>query len=162
VARLLGLPLDAILPYRLLLVGAGAQALGLLGLIVLYYFDLRGEALVAAAGLLLAIAACTTLAVLAGLLPSAGTVVGCCVGAALIWRGVFAGVRAVLTHTLLGQPYVVDDDSENVSRATNAKARRRSRRTSPVAGSRRPHVAPTRLVSRQGVTPPGPSRPAPG
>src|SRR5205814_2646462 len=43
-AHWLRLPPDAILPYRILLVGAGAQAVGLLGLILLYYFDLRREA----------------------------------------------------------------------------------------------------------------------
>jgi len=104
-ARWLGLPHDAILPYRLLLVGAGAQALGLLGLILLYYFDLRREALLSAAGLLLAIALFTAAASWSGLPPSVGTTLGCSLGAILTWDRVFRGVSAVLQHTLLGQPY---------------------------------------------------------
>jgi len=113
-ARWLGLPHEAILPYRLLLIAAGAQALGLLGLILLYYFDLRGEALTAATGLLVGITAFTTAASLFGFLPSVGTLVGCALGATLIWYRVFAGVSTVLQHTLLGQPYVVKARAEPV------------------------------------------------
>lgn len=108
VARALGLPPDAIRPYRLLLMGAGAQALGLLGLILLYYFDLRVQALVAAAGLFIAITIFTTAASLAGLPPSVGTLAGGLVGTVLIWHRVFAGITTVLRDTLLGQPYVVE------------------------------------------------------
>jgi len=104
-ARWLGLPGDAVGPYRLLLVGAGAQALSLLGLILLYYFDLRSEALLAAAGLLLAITACTIATTGSGLLPSIGTAVGCLVGAVLTWQRVFSGINGVLRHTMLGQPF---------------------------------------------------------
>jgi uncharacterized membrane protein len=107
-ARWLGLPPDAILPYRLLLVGAGAQALGLLGLILLYYFDLRREAFLSAAGLLLGITAFTAAASASGLPPSVGTALGCSLGAVLTWRRVFRGVGTVLQHTLLGQPYGVE------------------------------------------------------
>lgn len=120
-ARWLDLPPDAILPYRFLLVGAGAQALGLLGLILLYYFDLRREAFAAAVGLLAAVAASTSAAIGLGLQPSAGTAVGCSIGAALIWRRVFRGVSAVVQHTLLGQPYVVNRGSTARSRALEEK-----------------------------------------
>lgn len=108
-ARELGMPTDAIPPFRLLLVAAGAQALGLLGLILLYYFDLRREACAAAVGLLIAIGAFTLLASASGLPPSVGTALGCSLGAVLIWRGVFRGIGAVLQSTLLAQPYVVED-----------------------------------------------------
>jgi len=104
-ARWLGLPPEAILPYRLLLVGAGAQALGLLGLILLYYFDLRREACLAAVGLLLGVTAFTLAASESGLLPSVGTALGCSLGAILTWHRVFRGVDAVLQRTLLGQPF---------------------------------------------------------
>jgi hypothetical protein len=106
-ARWLGLPPEAILPYRLLLVGAGAQAVGLLGLILLYYFDLRRDACLAAVGLLLGVTAFTVAAAGSGLPPSVGTALGCSLGAVLTWRRVFRGVSAVLQHTLLGQPYGV-------------------------------------------------------
>ena len=104
----MGLPHDAILPYRLLLVGAGAQALGLLGLILLYYFDLRREAFLSAAGLLLGITVFTAAASGSGLPPSVGTALGCALGAVLTWRRVFRGVSAVLQHTLLGQPFAAE------------------------------------------------------
>ena len=104
-ARWMGTRPEAVVPFRWLLVGAGAQSLGLLGLILLYYFDLRREACFAASGLLLAIASCTLLASGSNLPPSLGTALGCLLGAALVWQLVFRGVSAVLEHTLLGQPY---------------------------------------------------------
>ena len=103
-ARDMGLDPEAIAPYRLLLVAAGAQALNLLGLIVLYYFDLRREACLASLGLLLSVTASTTAASACGLLPSVGTAVGCALGTVLIWRRVFRGIQGALEHTLLGQP----------------------------------------------------------
>ena len=105
--RWLGLPPEAILPYRLLLIGAGAQAVGLLGLILLYYFDLRREACLAATGILFAVAAFTVAASASGLPPSVGTMLSCSLGAVLTWHRVFRGVGAVLENTLLGQPYGV-------------------------------------------------------
>lgn len=104
-ARWAGLAPDAVLPYRLLLFAAGAQAIGLLGLIILYYFDLRREAFLAALGLLLSVTACTFAALRVGLPPSVGTALGCTLGAVAAWRGVFRGVSGVLQHTLLAQPY---------------------------------------------------------
>jgi uncharacterized membrane protein len=101
----LGLPPDVILPYRILLVAAGAQAVALLGLILLYYFDLRREACIAAVGLLLAVTFCTMAASGSGLPPSAGAALGCLFGATLIWRSAFRGVRSVLGDTLLVQPF---------------------------------------------------------
>ena len=107
-ARRLGLAPEAILPYRFLLLGAGAQALSLLGLILLYYFDLRREACLAAAGIFLGITAFTVAASASGLAPSVGTALGCCLGAVLTWHRVFRGVAAVLELTLLGQPFGVE------------------------------------------------------
>jgi len=107
-AHWLRLPPDAILPYRLLLLGAGAQAIGLLGLILLYYFDLRREACLAAAGLLLGITGLTVVASGSGLPPSVGTALGCALGAVLIWHRVFRGVSAVLEQTLLVQPFAAE------------------------------------------------------
>jgi uncharacterized membrane protein len=106
-ARQLALPPEAIVPYRLLLLGAGAQAVGLLGLILLYYFDLRREACLAAVGLLMGVTAFTVAASSLGLPPSVGTMLGCSLGALLTWRRVFRGLGTVLEHTLLVQPYGV-------------------------------------------------------
>ena len=104
-AARLGLPDGALLPYRLLLVSAGMQALALLGLILLYYFDLRRDALLGAASVLAGIGLGTAAALIAHLPPSGGTALGCAVGTALIWRRVTRGSRELLRHTLLGQPF---------------------------------------------------------
>jgi polysaccharide biosynthesis protein PelG len=117
-ARWLHLPPNAILPYRLLLVASGAQALGLLGIILLYYFDLAREACLAAGGLLLGILAFTVAASGSGLPPSVGTALGCILGALLTWHRVFRGIHALLQQTLLGQPY-------GAERRPVARARRR-------------------------------------
>jgi len=135
-ARWLLLSPDAILPYRFLLVAAGAQAIALLGLIVLYYFDLRREACLAATSLFLGIAGFTVAASASGLPPSVGTSLGCALGALLTWRLVFRGVGATLEHTLLGQPFGVE----------RRRARRRSQSRRFVrgkSGSRHPRGRPS-------------------
>jgi uncharacterized membrane protein len=128
-ARWLGLAREAILPFRLLLVASGAQVVGLLGLILLYYFDLRREACLAAAGLFVAVTAFTAAASGAGLLPSVGPVLGCSLGAVLIWRGVFRGISTVLPHTLLGQPFGTEQ------RKRRGTDRRRAGRRRPLAAA---------------------------
>jgi polysaccharide biosynthesis protein PelG len=122
-AHWLRLPPDAILPYRLLLVGAGAQALGLLGLILLYYFDLRREACLAAAALLLGITVLTVAASGSGLPPSVGTALGCSLGAILIWHRVFRGVGTVLQQTLLVQPFAAERRRDSGARRELARDR---------------------------------------
>src|SRR6267378_7444384 len=104
-ARWLKIPPAAVLPYRFLLVASGAQAVSMLGLILLYYFDFRREACLAAVSVFLAVAAFTAAASASGLPPSVGTALGCNLGALLTWRRVLRGVDQVLEHTLLGQPY---------------------------------------------------------
>ena len=102
-----GLPAEALPHCRFLLVAAGALALGLLGQILLYYLDLRREAFAGAAGMLAGVAALSAVAARIGLPPSAGTALGCTLGAALTWRHVFRGVARVVENTLLGQPFGV-------------------------------------------------------
>lgn len=131
--RRLGLPVDAILPYRFLLVAAGALALGLLGLILLYYFDLRRDAFFAASGIFLGIAVLTAAASVSGVAPGAGTALGCTLGAALTWRRVFRGVAGVLEHTLLGQPFGVASGPPRDGRGT---ARRPQMRVARGSGNR--------------------------
>ncbi len=115
-AHWLVLPPGAILPYRLLLLGAGAQGIGLLGLILLYYFDLRREACLAASSLFVAVTSLTVAASVSGLPPSAGTALGCSVGAALTWPFVFRGIGKVLENTLLGQSFGVGRRGRGISR----------------------------------------------
>jgi uncharacterized membrane protein len=125
VARRLGLPPEAVEPYRFLLVAAGAQALALLGLILLYYFDLRREACAAAAGLLAAVAMGTAAAAGTWLPPSAGTALGCVLGAALVWGYVLVAIPSVLERTLLDQPF-----------GTERKAARKRLRLHRMGGAR--------------------------
>jgi uncharacterized membrane protein len=103
----LGLPDDAMMSYRVLLIGAGTQAVALLGLILLYYFDLRRAACVAAAALFASVAVGTLAASMIGVAPSVGTTIGAAAGGAFIWMCVVRGVSAILPYTLLGQPYLV-------------------------------------------------------
>jgi uncharacterized membrane protein len=104
-AHLLHLPEEGVLPYRYLLLSAGLQALALLGLIVLYHFDLRRDALISASTLLGAIAFCTAAAPAAGLPPGAGTALGCAAGTVLTWVLVRRGVTSLLGNTLLREPF---------------------------------------------------------
>ena len=126
-ARGLSLPSDSIQPFRILLVAAGAQAIGLLGLILLYYFDLRREACNAALGLLIGVTAFTLAASGSGLPPSVGAALGCSLGAILTWRSVFRGVRSALQDTLLGQPSGGDRKGSSEG-GDAARRRRRARR----------------------------------
>ena len=104
-AAWLGLSPEALLHFRLLVLGAGLQALALLGLILLYYFDLRRQAFRAAAALLGGVASGTAAAALAGLPPAVGTTLGCAAGTAFIWVMVVRGVKRLLPNTFLHQPF---------------------------------------------------------
>lgn len=145
-ARWLKLPPEAILPYRLLLVGAGAQAVGLLGLILLYYFDLRREACLAAAGLFLGVTAFTAAASASGLPPSVGTALGCSLGAVLIWHRVFGGVRGLLQHTLLVQPYIVERKGAHPGTTSSRSDRGRTTR---LTTARHSAASPFSITARQ-------------
>lgn len=91
--------------FRLLVLGAGLQALALLGLILLYYFDLRREAFQGALVLLCGVASGTAVAALAGLPPAGGTALGCAAGTAFIWVVALRGVKRLLPNTFLHQPF---------------------------------------------------------
>jgi len=107
--RWFGLPGSALLPFRVLLLSAGLQALTLLGLILLYYFDLRRDAFLAALGLLAGIAISTTAAAWLGWPPCTGTLLGCAAGAVMTWIRVDRGIRGTLRHVLLGQPFGAEE-----------------------------------------------------
>jgi len=119
----LGLPSSAVLPYRLLLIAAGAQTVGLLGIILLYYFDLRREACLAAVSILTGVATITAVASVYGLPPSAGTALGCALGALVTWHLVFRGIGAVLRHSLLGQPFGAERQGANAKRGRPGRER---------------------------------------
>lgn len=96
---------DAALALQLTLVGASLQVLTLLGLLLLYYLDLRREAFVVAATELVAIALATIIAVIAGAPPALGATLGAIVPAAqAIWT-VRRVVTSLVPDTFQGQPY---------------------------------------------------------
>jgi polysaccharide biosynthesis protein PelG len=144
----LGLPPGAVPPYRILLVAAGAQAVALLGLILLYYFDLRREACIAAVSLLFGVTSFTMLASGFGLPPSAGAALGCLLGATLTWRSAFRGVRAVLEDTLLVQPFAGDRKRSRNGSGRVETGRRARRPLSSSASSPQRSLLPSALEGR--------------
>ena len=104
-AAWLGMSSEGLLQFRWLALGAGLQALALLGLILLYYFDLRRQAMLAAVALFLGVASGTAAAALAGLPPAAGTATGCAAGTIVVWHLVLRGVGRLLPNTFLHQPF---------------------------------------------------------
>jgi uncharacterized membrane protein len=105
VVSALGLPGDAVLSLRLALVSASFQILALLGLLLLYYLDLRRDALVAATVELLAIAGATAIALVLGAPPALGAAIGSIApGIAALWF-VRRAVRNLIPETFQTQPY---------------------------------------------------------
>jgi uncharacterized membrane protein len=105
VLRAAGLPLEGLPMYRLALLGAAMQMMTLLTLLMLYYFDLRRDALTVAATLLAAELAATSICWQAGLPPglgyAVGTTVSCLLGLVLVYRR----MRSLLVDTFQSQPF---------------------------------------------------------
>jgi uncharacterized membrane protein len=101
----LGLPADAVLLVRLSLVAASFQILGLLGLLLLYYLDLRREALVAATLQVSSIAIATTIAIVLGASPAVGAALGSIVPAAASVWFVWRALTNLVPETFQSQPY---------------------------------------------------------
>jgi uncharacterized membrane protein len=105
VLRLVGLPPAAVPMYRLALVGAAMQLITLLTLLLLYYFDLRREALAVALALLVAEVTFTVVCWRAGLPPGLGYALGgaasCVLGIGLVHRR----LKSLLIDTFQAQPF---------------------------------------------------------
>jgi polysaccharide biosynthesis protein PelG len=105
VFKLAGLPLVGLPMYRLALLGAAMQMMTLLTLLLLYYFDLRREALTVAIVLLVAELAFTFICWRAQLPPglgyALGTTVSCLLGLGLVRRR----LRTLLVDTFQSQPF---------------------------------------------------------
>jgi uncharacterized membrane protein len=101
----LGLDRDATLSVRLALVAASFEILALLGLLLLYYFDLRREALAAAAFQLVAIVVATTVALVAGAPAALGAAVGSIAPAIVSLAFVRRAVANLVPDTFQSQPY---------------------------------------------------------
>jgi len=105
ILRLAGLPAAAVPMYRLALAGAAMQLITLLTLLLLYYFDLRRNALSVAVVLLVGEAALTVACWRAGLPPglgyALGSTVSCVLGLVLVRRR----MSTLLIDTFQSQPF---------------------------------------------------------
>lgn len=100
-----GLPPAAGPSFRLLLLSSGVQALAFLGLLLLYYFDLRRTALLAASSHLVATLSLTVLAWRAGLPIALGYASASFLGGLLSWGLLRRRLRTLLVDTFQSQPY---------------------------------------------------------
>lgn len=105
VLRLAGLPPAAVPMYRLALIGAAMQLITLLSLLLLYYFDLRRDALTVAALLLFGEAALTLACWRAGLPPGLGYALGCTASSALGIGLIRRRMGTLLIDTFQSQPF---------------------------------------------------------
>jgi polysaccharide biosynthesis protein PelG len=105
--KAVGLSPDATPLFRMAAIGAAAQMLTLLEVLLLYYFDLRRDALVISTGLLAGEAAFTLAAWAAGWFPVVGYVVACALtasaGAVLVRRR----LSTLVLDTFQSQPFGV-------------------------------------------------------
>jgi uncharacterized membrane protein len=103
--RLAGLSAEAVLPFRLAVVGAALQVITLLEILVLYYFDLRRDAFLMSVALLMAEAgftlACWTLGWPAAIGYLAACGLTCGVGVVLVRRR----LGTLLIDTFQSQPF---------------------------------------------------------
>jgi uncharacterized membrane protein len=102
---LVGLPAEAVLLVRLSLVAASFQILGLLGLLLLYYLDLRREALIAAMLQLIGIGVASTIALELDASPAVGAAVGSIVPAIASLALVRRALSNLVPDTFQSQPY---------------------------------------------------------
>jgi uncharacterized membrane protein len=105
VVNLAGLSPDALLPFRLAVIGAALQVMTLLEVLLLYYFDLRRDALVISALLLGAEVVLTLGAWLVDLPPAIGYAVACAVTAASGFALVRRRLGSLLVDTFQSQPF---------------------------------------------------------
>jgi hypothetical protein len=99
------MPAEATVALRLTLLGASLQVMTLLGLLLLYYLDLRREAYVIALCQLVSIAGGTAVAVTAGAPAALGAALGACIPAALAVWTVRRAVSSLVPETFQSQPF---------------------------------------------------------
>ena len=105
VVAALGLAPAATGALRFSLLAASLQVFTLLGLLLLYYLDLRREALIVAAAELVSIAVATVIALAAGASPALGAAIGSLVPALLALWTVRRVVTTLVPDTFQSQPY---------------------------------------------------------
>jgi uncharacterized membrane protein len=105
IVRLAGMTPASVWPFRLVALGAAIQVIALLEILLLYYFDLRREALVVSLVLLVGEAAFMTLGQALGLSPAAGFPVACACAATIGLALVHSRLRTLLADTFQSQPF---------------------------------------------------------
>jgi uncharacterized membrane protein len=105
IVRALGLPEGATFALRLCLVAASLELMTLLALLLLYYLDLRREALTIAVAQLGAIGAATVAVLLVGAPPALGAALGSALPAAYALAVVNRAVSNLVVDTFQSQPY---------------------------------------------------------
>jgi uncharacterized membrane protein len=105
IVRLAGMPPSSLWPFRLVATGAAIQVLALLEILLLYYFDLRREALTVSLVLLGGEALFMTLAQALGYSPTIGFPVACAGAAATGFFLVRSRLRTLLHDTFQSQPF---------------------------------------------------------
>jgi uncharacterized membrane protein len=103
--RLAGLSEVAVLPFRMAVVGAAMQVITLLEILLLYYFDLRRDALVISVTLFVTETALTLVCWALGLQPALGYAFAC--GLTCTWGAVLVQRRlgTLLVDTFQSQPF---------------------------------------------------------
>jgi uncharacterized membrane protein len=105
IVRLAGLSPDALVPFRLAAVGAALQVITLLEVLLLYYFDLRRDALLISLALLGAEVALTFVCWLLRLPPAVGYAVACALTCAAGFVLVRRRLGTLLVDTFQSQPF---------------------------------------------------------
>jgi polysaccharide biosynthesis protein PelG len=100
-----GLPQSALVSFRLAAVGSALQVVSLLEILLLYYFDLRREALVVSLALLGGEALLVSVAHFAGWPPAAGYAAACAIAAVLGLGLVRRRLANLLVDTFQAQPF---------------------------------------------------------
>jgi len=101
----IGLPPEALLPFRLIALGTVPLLLTQLGMLVLYYFDLQHDAFVVATTHLIACTALTAGAWALGVYPGVGWVIASILSMTISLRLVHGRLKTLVIDTFQSQPY---------------------------------------------------------
>jgi uncharacterized membrane protein len=100
-----GLPPDAVAPFRLVVLGAAPQVITLLGMLLLYYFDLRRDAFLVAIAHLTACIALTAVGWALGLPDGAGFAAASALSMTITLRLIHRRLQRLMIETFQSQPY---------------------------------------------------------
>jgi uncharacterized membrane protein len=101
----IGLPPEAVMPFRLVALGAAPQVITLIGMLLLYYFDLRHDAFLVAITHLTACIAVTAGAWALGLPPGVGFVTASVLSTAIVLYFANHRLQKLVVDTFQSQPY---------------------------------------------------------